>query len=246
MKTCSKCGKEKDDSEFNKGYGSKCKACKNEYQKQYDIAHKEERMQYRKIYKKENKEKEKEWDRKYREKNADKVKERARKYREKNADKVRERGQKYYKDNHEKIMLSYYKNRETILEKKRGMNEQEWKEKKELDRMDIEMRRILAKEKELEKDRARAKERYIKKAEEIKSYHVRYRKENKEKIKEYNDKYMPMYRERTELINSAKGKLKRRGIDPEENKELLESIMLETRLKRVIKYIKSHKEVTNG
>ena len=231
MKTCSKCGKEKDDSEFYKGYGSKCKACKSEYQKQYDIAHKEERMQYRKIYKKENKEKEKEWDRKYR---------------EKNADKVREMEREYYKNNREKIMLSYYKNRETILEKKRGMNEQDWKEKKELERMDIEMRRILAREKELEKGRARAKERYIKKAEEIKSYHVRYRKENKEKVSEYNKKYQVEYHERTGLINSAKGKLKRRGIDPEENKELLESIMLETRLKRVIKHIKSHKEVTNG
>jgi hypothetical protein len=61
MKTCSKCKRELDESEFSKnkskkdGLANYCKKCKREYNKEYYADHKEESKEYRKINKEEKK-----------------------------------------------------------------------------------------------------------------------------------------------------------------------------------------------
>jgi hypothetical protein len=92
-KKCSKCGIERDISEFNKdertnikkrgkdGLRSSCKYCDQEYNKQYRKTHKEE-------------------DKLYREKNKEKLQEYAKEYRSKlDKNKVKEYNQNYYVEN---------------------------------------------------------------------------------------------------------------------------------------------------
>lgn len=228
-KKCSKCGEVKAFSMFSRGDNrdglrSQCKPCEKEGALKYNIE--------------------------YYKKNRDAILEKRREnYSEnyqKNKDKINARKAAYRERKRE--MLKPIRDAELkAKEKQREENKKRLEEKKELDRMDREMYAIISREERLEKQRVRQRERYKIKAEEIKAYHAKYRKENKDKISEYSKKYYPIYRERNELIISAKGKLKRRGINPEENKDLLESVMLQTRLKRVIKAQKEgHKEVTNG
>ena len=227
-KKCSKCKEIKAVSCFSKGKNkdgmkSQCKDCIRIWAHEYNH---ELYLKNRELFKNRSSE--------YAKNNREKINARKAKYREKQ--RILLAGQraedlKIKKEERAKIAEKLAKERE---------------EKKALDKMDREMYAIIARDKELARNRERSRRRYLEKAEEIKAYHAKYRKENGEKIREYNKIYQPIYYERTELINSAKGKLKRAGINPDENKELLESVMLQTRLKRVVKSIKSHKEVTNG
>lgn len=87
MKVCTKCGVEKDESEFYKNQ-YRCKLCEKEYKKEY---------------RKNNKEK----IRQYRENNKDKAKQ----YREDNKDKIKERARKHYQDNrdYKKLLSKQYR-----------------------------------------------------------------------------------------------------------------------------------------
>ena len=112
MKTCSKCGVEKDESEFSKanhhkdGLRSQCKKCRSEYQKEYQKSDKRKESEKRR-----NKsDKRKEWEKKRRQ--SDKRKEYMKEYQKEyvQSDKYKEYQKKRRK-------LEDYKNRQKEYQK---------------------------------------------------------------------------------------------------------------------------------
>jgi len=110
LKNCSKCGIEKEYSEFyrdkNKkdGFRSQCKSCI----KKYNQENKEDIKKYRE----ENKEKRKEYNKKYNQENKEKISLRDKKYREENKEKIDLRMKKYYQKNKEERKKYYQENKE--------------------------------------------------------------------------------------------------------------------------------------
>ena len=100
VKTCSKCGIEKDIELFNKaknnkdGYNNICKECVKKYTAKYYITNKNKLLYYKKIYSNNNKENIKEYFKEYYENNKEKSKE----YYEKNKENLK----KKRKENNEK------------------------------------------------------------------------------------------------------------------------------------------------
>ena len=80
-KKCTKCGEEKEVSEFHKMKGCKygvrntCKNCMKEYQKEYRKENVDSMKEYQKEYRKENVDSMKEYRKEYRKENADRLKE---------------------------------------------------------------------------------------------------------------------------------------------------------------------------
>jgi len=125
MKTCIKCGVEKNFDHFNKrkdsedGYRNTCKECKKKYvdenkelidltRKKYREDNKEILKEKKKIYDLANKDKRKKW----LEDNKDKIKIQHRENYFKNKEKVNKRGKKYREDNKERLLLYYEKNKD--------------------------------------------------------------------------------------------------------------------------------------
>jgi hypothetical protein len=136
MKTCTKCGVIKDESEFSKdkskkgGLQSWCKEC----QRQYNLDHKEEIKECQKQYYEENKEEisgrhkqynldhEEEiaiYEKQYYEENKEEIREYKKEYYQENREKILEQKKLYYLENIEEISIQhkqhYQKNREKIL-----------------------------------------------------------------------------------------------------------------------------------
>jgi 5-methylcytosine-specific restriction endonuclease McrA len=128
-KICSKCGEEKDISEFYKGSGkygrrSQCIICYNGKVSEYRENNKEKILETgKKYYQKHKKEK-----RKYYEDNKDSINEYQNKYREKHKEGLRQRRKEYRKNNREKIRArkkKYYENnKEKILEKSKKFRQE--------------------------------------------------------------------------------------------------------------------------
>ena len=147
MKTCKKCGVEKEESEFYKGAQNKdglkswCKECCASYAKKYNL---------------ENSHKFREYQKTQRIKNADILKERQAKYRNENRDLLRskysEAGKKYRLKYPEKAALKQKRHYENLNDfvitkslKRIGLSEIDIKENPEL----IEIKRIIIKTKRL-------------------------------------------------------------------------------------------------
>ena len=111
-KKCTKCGEEKEVSEFHKMKGCKygvrntCKNCMKEYQKEYRKENadrlKECQKEYQKEYQKENADRLKE----YRKENADRLKEYRKEYRKENADRLKEYQKEYRKEYQKEYQIS--------------------------------------------------------------------------------------------------------------------------------------------
>jgi len=110
MKICSKCGLEKDISEFYKrkdsidGYHGVCKECNKKYREENKEHIKEYNKEYNKKWYEENKEHIKEQRKEYYEENKERIKE----YYEENKERIKE----YYEDNKEQIAEYFKKYRE--------------------------------------------------------------------------------------------------------------------------------------
>jgi hypothetical protein len=125
MKTCSKCGIEKDESEFVKenksksGYSNTCKKCRNINlkEKYLNDNNKEKQKERCRIYYLKNRETLKDINKNYRLNNKDKFKEYNKKYRLNNPIKRKETLTKYCFNNPEKIDMSWIQYR---LKKKIG------------------------------------------------------------------------------------------------------------------------------
>jgi hypothetical protein len=117
-KVCSKCGEEKDESEFYIGR-NQCKTCRNEQKKKYRIKSRDADIERAKKWRENNKERAKENNKKWRENNKEKVKELNklwreknkirklewdRQWREKNKDKTKSSQKKYYENSRDKIL----------------------------------------------------------------------------------------------------------------------------------------------
>ena len=102
LKKCSKCGIEKQVSEFYERR-DECKECRNKYQKEYRKANTEKRKEYLKT----NDHKIKKQKKKYRKTNADKLKKQEKKYREANTKRVKKYQKKYQKANTESLSDIY-------------------------------------------------------------------------------------------------------------------------------------------
>lgn len=104
-KVCSKCGVEKEISEFQKrkkskdGYDAQCKSCKNKKRRKY-------RAENRDIILKK--------DREYKHKNRDILLAKRRIYKEKNKEKIKKQSKEYYQNNIDRIKEYAIKNKETI------------------------------------------------------------------------------------------------------------------------------------
>jgi len=92
-KTCTKCGAEKDVSEFNKdnqkkdGYRSSCKVCSKKYADEYTRLHRDMKNASSREYYHKTREKQIERSKKYRQNNIERERERSRVYHKKNPDK---------------------------------------------------------------------------------------------------------------------------------------------------------------
>lgn len=121
-KKCSKCGIEKEISEFRKYksyHRSECKSCTKEYNKLYREKNVDKIREYRKKYNKEHKEEIKIMNKKYREEHKEEIKE----YVKKNRKRINETSRNWSKNNREKINLSrrknYNKNKDVVKERLR-------------------------------------------------------------------------------------------------------------------------------
>ena len=107
-KKCSKCGEEKDISEFRNNNRSKdkkdyfCKLCRRERDNNYRKNNKDKIKKTRKEYREKNKDKIKEYKKEYREKNKDKIKEYKKEWYENNKDKIKEARYNLYQKNKDK------------------------------------------------------------------------------------------------------------------------------------------------
>jgi hypothetical protein len=124
-KICSKCGVEKELSEFclrrdTGRYRNSCKDCDNKRQRQYRSNNKEKVSKAKKKYYNKNKERIKEYKKRYRSENAEIVKERERLYRDNNKEIINANRKKYYENNKEKFKeynkARYIKNKKKIRE----------------------------------------------------------------------------------------------------------------------------------
>ncbi|MDD4242893.1 MAG: hypothetical protein PHG08_01140 [Bacilli bacterium] len=139
MKVCSKCGIEKDESEFNKdsrhrdGLQSSCKKCTKDYYK----SNAEQIKEYQKEYQKSNAEQIKEYKKEYYKSNAEQKKEYQKEYKKSNAEQIKEYQKEYYKSNAEQILekqKEYKKsNAEQILEKQKEYQKEYQKQRKKTD-----------------------------------------------------------------------------------------------------------------
>lgn len=107
-KRCSKCGEEKDISEFRNNNRSKdkkdyfCKLCRRERDNNYRKNNKDKIKKTRKEYREKNKDKIKEKKKEYYKNNKDKIKEYNKEYRENNKDKIKEARHNLYQKNKDK------------------------------------------------------------------------------------------------------------------------------------------------
>lgn len=110
MKICSKCKKEKDESEFYKSKQTKdglryqCIICMKKDRDNYFKNNKEKVHATCGKYRKNNKEKEKQRHKNYEEKNKDKIKIKKKERYNKNKEKVSAQGKEYYRKNKEKVI----------------------------------------------------------------------------------------------------------------------------------------------
>lgn len=159
-KICSKCGIEKEITEFikrpnsDKYYGT-CKQCKNEYAKKYRIEKAEQISKQRKQYYRDNIEIMKERSHKYINEHKDEIKERQKKYYEKNSKVLNEKSRNYYREHIDEI-----KEQKKIYNKENENYQKQWR-----------------------------KAYYEKNAKKIGEYQIEYRKNHSEEIAEYNKKY---------------------------------------------------------
>lgn len=124
-KTCTKCGVEKDLSEFSKdahgkyGVKSRCKQCI----KEYDRVHS-------KIYYKQNKDKIKSYQKEYQQKNSDKIKKYLKEYRIKNKEHLSIKSSVYRQKNRERY-LDYFKqyNKTRVRTERDIQRDKEWYQK---------------------------------------------------------------------------------------------------------------------
>jgi hypothetical protein len=169
MKKCNKCLIEKNILDFPK-VGKICKLCRSEYQKKYKEINKEKTKIASKKYYDENKEKIREYSRKFYENNKDYYNE----YREENKDKILNNHRNYVSKN--KLKLKEYG------EKYREENQDDLKRKKsdyyQLNKNKINEinKAFYEKNKDIINDNR-------------KEYHVKYRLDNKEKIKKSQNKW---------------------------------------------------------
>ena len=109
MKKCSKCGIEKELTEFGKYKRSKdglkphCKICRREESKKYRESNKDKIKKQAKKYRESNKDKIKESQKEWRENNIEKVRERCREYYQNNKEERKEYDKEYYQNNKEKV-----------------------------------------------------------------------------------------------------------------------------------------------
>jgi len=138
MKTCNKCGADKELDEFNfinkekTKRNSICKKCKSVYNKNHIKANKEMYSEKRRKNYENNKEKEKEYNLKYRKLNKENKKEYDKNYRENNKDIIKENQKIYYSENKEKIkkyFKGYYEENKNLLLEKQKIYVEENKEK---------------------------------------------------------------------------------------------------------------------
>lgn len=109
MKTCSKCGVEKDESEYYPKRG-KCKACLSESGRAYRIANKEHRAAVNKAYRDANREKISAQRKEYYQANRQSICEYQLSYRQSNEEKCRARSAKYREANREKLRAWHRQN----------------------------------------------------------------------------------------------------------------------------------------
>ena len=121
MKQCSKCKKEKDESDFPKK-GNICKHCKSEYRKQYYATNKGREAETNKKYRDETN---------YYERNKDAIKAKSKAYQDKNKDVVRRRKAVYVENNKDAIKQYMKKYHTENREKKREYDINYRKENKE-------------------------------------------------------------------------------------------------------------------
>mgnify|MGYP001561560858 CR=1 FL=1 len=117
MKICTKCGIEKNESEFNKnkenrgGLRFECRDCQKKYSIKYYEEHKEENKEYGARYYEEHKEEKKEYGARYYEGHKEEKKEYLAKYREEHKEELKEYLANYRGENKEKELLDHAKQR---------------------------------------------------------------------------------------------------------------------------------------
>ncbi len=138
FKACSKCGEEKEVSEFHKnktcksGLRSDCKSCVYIYQKKYNEDNKEKLAEQRKQYNKDNRERFAKRDAKYHQKNRDHRNKKSKDYQQNNKEKIVRRRKKHYQENKEIIAakgVQYRQKNKEIITKKKKEYQQNNKEK---------------------------------------------------------------------------------------------------------------------
>ena len=102
MKTCIKCGIEKEDHEFPKERNT-CKVCKSEYNKQYCKEHKEERKQRKAQYYQDHREERLQYDKQYKKEHKEEIKQ----YQKQYAKEHEENCRKYGKTSRENLSEDY-------------------------------------------------------------------------------------------------------------------------------------------
>ena len=191
MKTmvCSKCGIEKELTDFQKRpnsdkYYGTCKKCKNEYAKQYRIEKAEQISKQRKQHYKDNIEEMRKRGRKHYEENKELINERNKKYYEANSKALNQKSRDYYKEHSDEI-----KKQKKEYNKNHKAEQIKWR-----------------------------KQYYEENKDSIYEYQKKYREENSEKIKEYMETYRienseiikekrkQYYEENKELINERNKK----------------------------------------
>lgn len=180
MKKCSKCGIEKDESEFNKNLKSKdglychCKQCTKERKREYREKNKEKISEYNKRYHEANREYELKRCKKWRENNFEKRRE----YKTKNKERIKEYEREYSK-------IYRVENKEKISEYAKIYDKKRYEENKEQFReWGIKYRQEHKEEIAINK-----KEYAEKNKEKISEYHKRYNKENRAKFREWTRIY---------------------------------------------------------
>ena len=128
-KVCTKCGVEKDESEFYKkrackcGLSASCKMCESEYSRRHYAENIEKRREKLRTYRQENLERVRSLDRANRLLHREKRTEANRAYKQTNREKLRERQRIYVQANLEKVRerdkVYWSKNREKLREQKR-------------------------------------------------------------------------------------------------------------------------------
>jgi len=185
MKTCTKCGLEKDASEFYKKRGE-CVDCVKIYKKEYAQNNKEKIAARKKHYREQNKDKIRKRKKEYYEENKEKIREYKRKYNQKNKERLKERRKKYQQENKEVLSVKAKEYRERNKERSKRYLKQWYKQNAE-------------KVKQYREDN---KEYISKKCKE-------YREKNKKEINEKNYQYRK-HRRKTDLNTKIRDVLRSR------------------------------------